>query len=132
VRAQALSASRKDRCSDRLVTIERDLNFSNWRRRLTISFTALPRWGSCRSICIAFVPRHAQPAPHPPVVSRDGRSIAFVEQGPDGSVVKVISIEGGPARDLDISADGTRIAFSLGAVNRPEIWAIRGLFARKK
>jgi Tol biopolymer transport system component len=132
-------------------------------------------------------------APHPPVVSRDGRSIVFVEQGPDGSVVKLISTGGGAARDLataaapadiqkswgvawshddrfvyfarrpddrspyellrvtvaggvaestglkvedlrdlDISPDGTRIAFSLGAVNRPEIWAIRGLFARKK
>ena len=28
-------------------------------------------------------------------------------------------------RDLDIAPDGTRIAFSIGAVNRPEIWAIR-------
>jgi hypothetical protein len=28
-------------------------------------------------------------------------------------------------RDLDIAPDGTRIAFSIGAVNRPEIWAIQ-------
>jgi hypothetical protein len=34
-------------------------------------------------------------------------------------------------RDLDISPDGTRIAFSIGAVNRPEIWAIRGFLPSK-
>jgi hypothetical protein len=34
-------------------------------------------------------------------------------------------------RDLDIAPDGTRIAFSIGAVNRPEIWAIKGFLPGK-
>jgi|GEM_PF-6713483 len=34
-------------------------------------------------------------------------------------------------RYLDIAPDGTRIAFSIGAVNRPEIWAIRGYIPAK-
>ena len=133
------------------------------------------------------------PPPHPPVISHDGRSVAFAEQMPDGSVLRVISIDAGPThelttvpapvgiqsywgvawsaddrfiyfarrpdkqspyelfrisvaggraesvglkaedlRDLNISPDGSRIAFSLGAVNRPEIWAIRGLLSKKK
>jgi Tol biopolymer transport system component len=39
---------------------------------------------------------------------------------PENAGLKVEDI-----RDLDIAPDGTRIAFSIGAVNRPEIWAIQ-------
>ncbi len=118
-----------------------------------------------------------------PVLSHDGRTIAFAE---GTSSLRIVSSEGGPARDLatakapaevqtlwgaawspddrfvyfarrpndkspyellrvpaaggtpesvglkvedlrdlDIAPDGTRIAFSIGAVSRPEIWAIQ-------
>jgi Tol biopolymer transport system component len=127
-----------------------------------------------------------------PVLSHDGRSIAFVVPGSGSSVLHVVPIDGGrvrdlasanspadlqpyygvawspddrfvyfakrpddkspyevlrvPAagggaesmglklddiRDLDIAPDGTRIAFSIGAVNRPEIWAIKGFLPAK-
>jgi Tol biopolymer transport system component len=136
-----------------------------------------------------------RPAPHSgtlaPVISHDGRTVAFVTPGVGApvagmSVLHVVSSDGGPVRDLassnspaefqaywgvtwspddrfvyfarrpdgkspyellrvpatggtpegmglkvedlrdlDIAPDGTRIAFSIGAVNRPEIWAIQ-------
>ena len=45
---------------------------------------------------------------------------------PESAGLKVEDI-----RDLDIAPDGTRIAFSIGAVNRPEIWALRGFLPSK-
>jgi Tol biopolymer transport system component len=126
-----------------------------------------------------------------PVLSHDGRNVAFVTPGvgprvTGGSAIHVVSSDGGPVRelisvgpptefqatwgvtwssddrfvyfarradgqspyelmrvpatggaaesmglrvedlrDLDIAPDGTRIAFSIGAVNRPEIWALQ-------
>lgn len=35
-------------------------------------------------------------------------------------------------RDLDIAPDGTRIAFSIGAVNQPEIWSVQNFLPRSK
>ena len=133
------------------------------------------------------------PGTHPPVISHDGRSVAFVDQVAASGVLRVMSSQGGeprdlakaiapadfqalwgvtwspddrfvyfarrsdnkspyellrmPAaggaeesmglklddlRDLNISPDGKRIAFSIGAVNRPEIWALRGFLPAKK
>jgi Tol biopolymer transport system component len=127
-----------------------------------------------------------------PVLSHDGRSVAFIVPGPGPAVLHVVSSDGGPVRDLvsasapaelqalwgatwspddrfvyfarrpdgkspyellrvpaaggtaesmglkvedlrdlDIAPDGTRIAFSIGAVNRPEIWAIKGFLPAK-
>jgi Tol biopolymer transport system component len=127
-----------------------------------------------------------------PVLSHDGRNVAFVVTGSRSSVLHVVSSDGGLARDLatanspaelqtlygtawspddrfvyfarrpdeksayelfrvpvaggtaesmdlkvedlrdlDIAPDGTRIAFSIGAVSRPEIWAIKGFLPAK-
>lgn len=127
-----------------------------------------------------------------PVLSHDGRSVAFITAGAGVSTLHVVSSDGGPVRDLastnapseiqtlwgtawspddrflyfarrpdskspyellrvpaaggtaesvglkvedirdlDIAPDGTRIAFSIGAVNRPEIWSIKGFLPAK-
>jgi Tol biopolymer transport system component len=129
---------------------------------------------------------------HPPVLSHDGRNVVFIVPAAGAFALKLVSSNGGPARDLvtakspaelqnlwgaawspddrfvyfasrpdskspyelmripaaggtaesvglkvddlrelDIAPDGTRIAFSIGAVNRPEIWAIKGFLPTK-
>ena len=77
------------------------------------------------------------------VWSPDDRFVYFARR-PDGKspyeLLRVPAAGGTPEsvglkvedlRDLDIAPDGTRIAFSIGAVNRPEIWAIRGFLPSK-
>lgn len=69
--------------------------------------------------------------------SPDDRFIYFARR-PDGKspyeLVRVPAAGGTPEsmglkvedlRDLDIAPDGKHIAFSIGDVNRPEIWAIQ-------
>lgn len=134
----------------------------------------------------------AVPVLSPPLLSHDGRNIAFVAPNKGTSTLRVISSAGGVARDivvanppaelqaawgeawspddrflyfarrpdaksphelfrvpaaggpsestglkvddlrdLDIAPDGTRIAFSVGATNRPEIWALRNFLPSK-
>jgi Tol biopolymer transport system component len=41
-----------------------------------------------------------------------------------GGAEERVGLEGADIRDLDISLDGTRIVFSLGATEQPEIWAV--------
>ena len=69
--------------------------------------------------------------------SPDDRFIYFARRPDERSAYELFRVPavGGTAesmglkvedlRDLGIALDGTRIAFSIGAVNRPEIWAIR-------
>jgi Tol biopolymer transport system component len=41
-----------------------------------------------------------------------------------GGAEEPMGLQGADLRDLDIAPDGRRIAFSIGAVGRPEIWAL--------
>ena len=75
--------------------------------------------------------------------SSDDRFVYFARRPDSKSPYELfrVSAAGGTAesmglklddiRDLDIAPDGTRIAFSIGAVNRPEIWAIKGFLPAK-
>ena len=75
--------------------------------------------------------------------SPDGRHIYYVKRqtgSADGEVFRVAAT-GGPEegtglrgvdiRNLDIAPDGSRIAFAIGAVNRPEIWAIENIAPKR-
>jgi Tol biopolymer transport system component len=49
-----------------------------------------------------------------------------------GGEEESVGLEGRDLRDLNVSSDGSRIAFSVGALNRPEIWAIENTSAVTK
>jgi len=75
--------------------------------------------------------------------SPDDRFVYFARRPDEKSAYELfrVPVAGGNAesmglkvedlRDLNIAPDGTRIAFSIGAVNRPEIWAIKGFLPAK-
>jgi len=75
--------------------------------------------------------------------SPDDRFVYFARRPDEKSAYELfrVPVAGGPAesmglkvedlRDLDIAPDGTRIAFSIGAISRPEIWAIKGFLPAK-
>ena len=50
--------------------------------------------------------------------------LATVRVPASGGAEEVMGLQAADIRDLDISPDGRRIAFSLGAVGRQEIWAM--------
>ncbi len=41
-------------------------------------------------------------------------------------------LKGADLRDIDISPDGTRVAFSIGAIDQPEVWAIENFLPATK
>jgi len=49
-----------------------------------------------------------------------------------GGSVESAGLKSEDVRDLDIAPDGTRIAFSIGAVNQPEIWSVQNFLPRGK
>jgi hypothetical protein len=49
-----------------------------------------------------------------------------------GGTVENTGLKVAELRNLDIAPDGTRIAFSIGAVNQPEIWAMDNFLPRAK
>lgn len=49
-----------------------------------------------------------------------------------GGAEEAVGIKGRDLRDINLSPDGTRIAFSIGSLNRPEIWAVENMFSRSK
>jgi Tol biopolymer transport system component len=75
--------------------------------------------------------------------SADDRFLYFAQRANDKSPFELMRVPaaGGTAesmglkiedmRDLDISPDGKRIVFSIGAANRPEIWTLRGFLSSK-
>ena len=68
--------------------------------------------------------------------SADGRFVYYAKQlapGGDFEVFRVpaaggaeerLGLAGVSLRDLSVSPDGSRIAFAMGPLNRPEIWAV--------
>jgi dipeptidyl aminopeptidase/acylaminoacyl peptidase len=98
--------------------------------------------GSMRELASASAPMELQPL-WGAAWSPDDRYVYFARQPDEKSAYELfrVPVAGGPAesmglkvedlRDLDIAPDGTRIAFSIGAVSRPEIWAIKGFLPGK-
>jgi len=75
--------------------------------------------------------------------SADGRFVYYAKQlapGGDFEVFRVpagggseerLGLAGVDLRELSVSPDGSRIAFAMGPLNRPEIWAAQGVSAAK-
>jgi Tol biopolymer transport system component len=108
----------------------------------TVLHLAASEGGSVRDIVTANAPEELQTR-WGMAWSPDDRFVYFARR-PDGKLpyeLLRVPAAGGTAesmglkvedlRDLDIAPDGTRIAFSIGAVNRPEIWAIKGFLPGK-
>jgi hypothetical protein len=48
-----------------------------------------------------------------------------------GGVPEPMGLKGDDIRDLDVARDGTKMVFSVGAVNRPEYWELKGFLPKK-
>jgi hypothetical protein len=75
--------------------------------------------------------------------STDGRFVYYAKQlapGRDFEVFRVpgsggaeqrLGLAGADVRELSISPDGSRIAFAMGPLSRPEIWAVQNVSSAK-
>ncbi len=48
-----------------------------------------------------------------------------------GGAPEFAGLKGENIRDLDVAPDGKHIAFSVGAVNWPEVWELKGFLPKK-
>jgi Tol biopolymer transport system component len=48
-----------------------------------------------------------------------------------GGAAEPVGLEGEDLRELDMAPDGKRLVFSVGAVNRPEIWELKGFLPKR-
>ena len=99
--------------------------------------------GPARELASASFPAELQPV-WGAVWSSDDRFVYFARRADGkapyellrvpaaGGTVESTGLKVGELRDLDIAPDGTRIAFSIGAVNQPEIWAMDNFLPRAK
>jgi len=91
--------------------------------RVSAPMELQPLWGAAWSPDDRFVYFARRP---------DGKSPYELLRVPAaGGTVESMGLKVEDLRDLDIAPDGTRIAFSIGAVSRQEIWAIKGFLPGK-